>query len=152
MLSIMETDINTFVENSPASTGVETAAALPVSKKILWVEDDSFLTNIIAQKLSQQHLEILYAVEGTSALQIAQKEQPAVIVLDILLAGIDGLEVLTRLKAAEETKHIPVLMFSNFDDKEKIEQSKTLGAEDFFVKAMTPLETIIEKIQEIISR
>lgn len=152
MLNIMETNTNSFGENSPASAGVETSAALPVSKKVLWVEDDSFLKNIIAQNLSQQHLEVLYAVEGASVLQIAQKEQPAVIVLDILLPGIDGLEVLTRLKAAPETKHIPVLMFSNFDDKEKIEQSKALGAEDFFVKAVTPLEEIIEKIQQIISR
>lgn len=121
-------------------------------KKILWVEDDSFLTNIIAQKLSEQHWGLLYASEGASALQMARKEQPDAIVLDILLSGMDGLEVLAQLKAGEETKHIPVLMFSNLDDQAKIEQSKTLGAEGFFVKAMTTLEAIIAEIQKVISR
>lgn len=118
-------------------------------KKILWVEDDSFLTDIIAQKLSEQHWELLYALEGASALALAHKEQPNAIVLDILLPGMDGLEVLAQLKADEETKHIPVIMFSNFDDKEKIEKSKTLGAENFFVKATTDLETVIAEIQKI---
>jgi len=122
------------------------------NKKILWVEDDSFLTDIIAQKLSQQHLELLYASEGVGALQKARKEHPDAIVLDILLPGMDGLEVLTQLKADDETKHIPVIMFSNLNDQAKIEQSKTLGAEGFFVKAMTNLETILAEIQKVISR
>lgn len=135
--------------SNPEGAGL---APLSTPKKILWVEDDSFLTNIIAQKLSEQHWELLYALEGASALKIAEKEQPDVIVLDILLPGMDGLEVLTQLKANEGTKHIPVLMFSNFDDPTKIEQSKALGAEDFFVKAMTSLETIIAEIQKIVSK
>lgn len=125
---------------------------VPAEKKILWVEDDSFLTDIIAQKLSKEHWELLYASEGASALKIAHKEKPDAIVLDILLSGMDGLEVLAQLKADEETRHIPVLMFSNFDDQAKIAQSKTLGAEGFFIKAMTTLGTIIAEIQKIISR
>lgn len=138
----MEPQISTNGE--PASVSAE--------KKILWVEDDSFLTDIIAQKLSEQNWKLLYALEGASALAMAHKEQPDAIVLDILLPGMDGLEVLAKLKADESTKHIPVIMFSNFDDKEKIEKSKALGAEGFFVKAMVTLETIITEIQKVISR
>lgn len=138
-----------MIPNIPAR---EENHPVPAKKKILWVEDDSFLNNIIAQKLSEQHWELLYAREGVSALQMAHKEQPDAIVLDILLPGMDGLELLAQLKADEKTKHIPVLMFSNLDDQAKIAQSKTLGAEGFFIKAVTTLETIIAEIQKVISR
>ena len=78
----MEPQISTNGE--PASVSAE--------KKILWVEDDSFLTDIIAQKLSEQNWKLLYALEGASALAMAHKEQPDAIVLDILLPGMDGME------------------------------------------------------------
>lgn len=126
--------------------------SVPAQKKILWVEDDSFLLDIIAQKLSEQHWKLLYALDGASALALAQKEQPDAIILDILLPGMDGLHVLAKLKADEATKHIPVIMFSNFDDKEKVEKSKELGAEGFFVKAMVTLEMIVAEIQKVVSR
>lgn len=130
----------------------EESNQISTKKKILWVEDDSFLSDIIAQKLSEQHWELLCAFDGASTLQMAHEKHPDLIVLDIILPGMDGLELLTRLKADEETKNIPVLMFSNLDDPAKITQSKTLGAEGFFVKAVTTLGTIIAEIQKILSR
>jgi len=143
MTCIMETQTAASKKNDPVPA---------LKKKILWVEDDSFLTDIIAQKLLGENWNLLYANEGTRALAMAHKEQPDVIILDILLPGMDGLEVLEKLKADETTRHIPVIMFSNFDDKEKVEKSKTLGAEGFFVKAMVTLETIVAEIQKVVSR
>lgn len=127
----------------------QTAAA---AKKILWVEDDAFLTNIIAHELSNQHWQVLYAREGVTSLAIAKSEKPDAIVLDIMLPGMDGFEVLKRLKADDETKDIPVVMFTNLDDPEKVELSKILGAEGFFVKALVSLDSIIAEIQKVISR
>ena len=121
-------------------------------KKILWVEDDSFLIDIIAQKLTQEQWELLYANDGAAALRVAHEKKPDVIILDILLPGIDGIEVLRQLKADESTKGIPVLMFSNLDDKEKIQQGKTLGAEGFFIKATSTLESIIEEIKKVLAK
>ncbi|MHB8860520.1 MAG: response regulator [Minisyncoccota bacterium] len=129
---------------------METAPA--AKKKILWVEDDSFLIDIIAQKLTQEQWELLYANDGAAALRVAHEKKPDAIILDILLPGIDGIEVLRQLKADEETKNIPVLMFSNLDDKEKIAQGKELGAEGFFIKATSTLESIIEEIQKVLAR
>ncbi|MCX6788212.1 MAG: response regulator [Candidatus Kaiserbacteria bacterium] len=123
---------------------------MPTKKKILWVEDDSFLVDIIAQRLAVQAWELIPAHEGVAALALAKEKQPDIIVLDILLPGMDGLEVLAKLKADESTKHIPVLMFSNFDDKEKVERSKTLGAANFFVKAMVDLDAIVVEIQKVV--
>jgi len=124
----------------------------PTRHKVLWVEDDSFLNDIIAQKLAQQDWNILNASEGETALHLAQTEHPAVIVLDILLPGMDGIEVLRRLKSDESTKDIPVILFTNLDDAEKMEQSKALGVAGFFVKAKTDLETIITAVQAAMPR
>ena len=136
--------------DSQTTQNQEPTASTPTEEKILWVEDDSFLTDIIAQKLSEQHWRLLYAREGATALKMVEKEQPNAIILDILLPGMDGLEVLKQLKANPATQNIPVLMFSNIDDQAKIEQSKSLGAVGFFVKAMTSLETIIAEIQKVL--
>lgn len=124
----------------------------PRAQKILWVEDDSFLTNIISQRLLRQQWQLLYASEGKAALRLAHDEHPAVIILDILLPGMDGVAVLTELKADETTKNIPVIMFTNLDDTEKIERCKELGIEGFFVKATIDLDSIIAEIQKILSR
>ncbi len=126
--------------------------AAPGKKKVLWVEDDSFLIDVIAQRLTSQEWELLYANDGAAALRVAHEKKPDVIILDILLPGIDGIEVLRQLKADESTKNIPVLMFSNLDDKEKIQEGKTLGAEGFFVKATSTLESIIEEIQKVLAK
>jgi len=120
-------------------------------KKILWVEDDAFLNEIIAEKLVEQGWELIPAAEGVAALALAHEKQPDIIILDILLPGMDGMEVLSKLKSDEGTKNIPIIMFSNLDDKAKIEQSKKLGAKDFYVKATTDLETIVKDIEKIIA-
>jgi DNA-binding response OmpR family regulator len=135
---------------APIPATGEGASASP--KKILWVEDDSFLTNIIARKLQDQNWKLLYAPEAKSALEIARSEKPDAIVLDIILPGMDGMQILAQLKASDETKNIPVIVFSNVDDPEKIELSKKLGAEGFFVKAMSTLEKMVTEIQKVISR
>jgi DNA-binding response OmpR family regulator len=124
---------------------------MPDKKKILWVEDDTFLTGIIAQKLLLQGWELIPAANGDGALALARDKKPDIIILDILLPGMDGLEVLSKLKVDESTKQIPVLIFSNFDDKEKRDKAKELGAEGYFVKASVDLDTIVEEIQKILS-
>lgn len=124
---------------------------MPDKKKILWVEDDTFLTGIIAQKLLLQGWELIPAAEGVRALALAHDKRPDIIILDILLPGMDGLEVLSKLKDDEDTKNIPVLIFSNFDDKEKRGRAAELGANGFFVKASVDLDAIVAEIQKIIS-
>lgn len=131
--------------------GETPAAPALAGKKVLWVEDDSFLKDIVAQKLTEQHWELLYASEGESALKIARDSQPAAIVLDILLAGMDGLEVLAKLKADEATKNIPVVMLTNFDDDAKVAEAKRLGAQEYFLKATVDLDAVIARIQKLIA-
>lgn len=121
-----------------------------VGKKIMWVEDDKFLSDIIAQKLSTQGCVLFHATEGTEAFKILEREHPDLILLDILLPGIDGFEILKRIKSDEKTKHTPVVLLSNLGQKEDIEKGKMLGAARFLIKATVTLDEIISEIKAVL--
>lgn len=117
--------------------------------KILTVEDDLFLKELLAGKLADDEFDVAYASNGEEALALAASENPDIILLDILLPGMSGYEVLEQLKANENTASIPVLILSNFGQPEDIEKGKSLGAEDFLVKANNSLDAIVERVREI---
>ncbi len=119
-------------------------------KKVLIVEDDEFLRSLNAKRLETEGLKVVVAVDGQSALDLIPKEMPNLIFLDLLLPGIDGFEVLKRIKADLKTKDIPVVVFSNLGQKEDIEKAHNLGAEDFLVKANFTLDDVVTKIKEIL--
>lgn len=119
-------------------------------KKIMWVEDDKFLSDIIARKLSAQGSALVHASDGETALKLLETESPDVVLLDILLSGIDGYEILKRMKASEKMKHIPVILLSNLGQKSDVEKGKTLGAARFLIKATVTLDEIVEEIKTVL--
>lgn len=119
-------------------------------KRIMWVEDDKFLSDIIARKLSTHGCVLFHATEGESALKILEKERPDLVLLDILLSGIDGFEILRRIKSNAETKATPVILLSNLGQREDIEKGRSLGAARFLVKATVTLDEIIEEIGAVL--
>src|SRR3989344_359772 len=119
-------------------------------KKILWAEDDDFLINLITRKFAKEESVLITSKSGGEIVALAEKEVPDIIMLDILMPDIDGLEVLSRLKANEKTKSIPVIMLSNLDDETKIADSRKLGAASFFVKAKMDLDEIVSEVKKII--
>lgn len=118
-------------------------------KKILIIEDDKFLRELISQKILKEGYEIAEAVDGESGLNSAKSEKPELILLDLILPGIDGFEVLARIKSDPEISQIPVIILSNLGQKDDIEKGLKMGAIDFLIKAhFTPAE-IIEKIKSV---
>jgi len=119
-------------------------------KKIIIVEDDEFLRSLSAKKLEDEGYQIIVATDGQSAIDLIPKELPNLIFLDLLLPGVDGFEVLKQIKANEQTKNIPVVVFSNLGQEEDIKKAKDLGANDFLVKANFTLDDVVAKIKEIL--
>jgi DNA-binding response OmpR family regulator len=116
-------------------------------QKILIIEDDKFLRELMARKLKEEGFAIDEAVDGEEGLRKSKEGKPNLILLDLILPGIDGFEVLAKIKQDPETKSIPVIILSNLGQKEDIEKGIKLGAVDYLVKAhFTPGE-IIEKIR-----
>lgn len=121
-----------------------------MAKKILIVEDDNFLRELITQKLITEGYELLEAIDGEEGLKKIKEEKPDLVILDLILPGIDGYEVLYQIKKEPATAEIPVIILSNLGQKEDVEKGLKLGAVDFLIKAhFTPGE-IIEKVKNIL--
>ncbi|OHA15007.1 MAG: hypothetical protein A3G52_01410 [Candidatus Taylorbacteria bacterium RIFCSPLOWO2_12_FULL_43_20] len=121
-------------------------------KKIVWVEDDIFLSEIIAKKLANQGCKLYHETNGEEAIRTVERELPDLVMLDILLSGIDGFEILKRLKANDKVKQIPVITLSNLGQKEDIDKALGLGAEKFLIKATVTLDEIIDEITRVIEQ
>jgi len=119
-------------------------------KKIMWVEDDKFLSDLISRKLSTQGSVLVHAASGEEAIQKVEKEMPDILLLDVLLPGMSGFDVLQKVKENPATKHIPVLMLSNMGQRSDFEKSDKLGAKKFLVKATVTLDEIVQEIKNLI--
>lgn len=133
---------------SPAPTAGGGALA---GKKVLWVEDDAFLGDILAAKLSAAQCTVLYAKDGEAALKIVETETPDIILLDLVLPGISGFDVLEHMKKNDRTKNVPVIILSNLAQESDLERAKKLGAFKHFVKASIDPANIIREISSTLS-
>ena len=113
---------------------------------ILIVEDDEFLRSLAAKRLEKDGYKIVVAVDGESAFNIALETKPALILLDLLLPGKDGFEVLKQVRENDVIKETPVIIFSTLGRKEDIEKAQKLGADDFLIKANFTLDDLAQKI------
>ncbi len=140
-------------DGMPSSTTVAPAKMeeAQVLTKLLIVEDDKFLRDLAAQKLSKEHLQVFTAVDGEQGVAVAEKEIPDIILLDILLPGIDGFEVLKRIRANPALQKTHVSMLSNFGQREDIERAIAAGADQFMVKANYTLDEIVQEVKKIIA-
>jgi len=121
-----------------------------MSKKILIIEDDKFLKELIAQKLVKEGYNIAEAIDGEEGIKKVKSEQPDLDLIDLILPGIDGFEVLSKMKEDSSLVSIPVIILSNLGQKEDVEKGLKLGAADYLIKAhFTPGE-IIDKIKIIL--
>ncbi len=121
-----------------------------MAKKILIIEDDKFLRELINKKLAKEGYDIIEAVDGEDGTRKAKEEKPDLVLLDLILPGIDGFEVLHRVKQDIETSAMPVIILSNLGQKDDVERGMKLGAADYLIKAhFTPGE-IVEKVKNIL--
>lgn len=113
---------------------------------ILIIEDDEFLRALTAKRLEKEGFKVSAAVDGESGLAAVAELRPTLVLLDLLLPGVNGFEVLERLKTNPELKTIPVIVFSNLGERADIERAQQLGADDFLIKANFTLDDVMVKI------
>ena len=101
-------------------------------EKVLVVDDEFEIRDVLSRFLTEEGYEIILASNGEEALELVEREKPQVILLDILMPGIDGIETCKRLKENEKTKFIPVIMATALWDT--YEEAIEAGAEDFVTK------------------
>ena len=130
--------------------GVEDVVEGRDKKIIFIVEDDEVLLRALYILFHEGNYTITTATDGQTAINMAERLKPDVVLLDLLLPKVDGFGVLKALKADPKLKSIPVIVLSNLGDVDNIEKAKKLGADDYFVKADTDLSVLSEKIKKIL--
>ncbi|MCK5085476.1 response regulator [Candidatus Parcubacteria bacterium] len=116
-------------------------------KKIIIIEDDKFLLKAYEIKFKQSDFDVILATDGISGFELAEKEKPSLIILDLMLPGMNGFEFLKKIKSDEKLKNIPIIVVSNLGQKNDCEKAIKLGAKEFLIKTNYSLEEIIKKIK-----
>lgn len=117
----------------------------------MMVEDDKFMLDLVVKEFNLHGCIVLKASTGEEAMKLLEEERPALIMLDILLPGMNGFEVLQKIKEHPTLKDIPVVILSNMQSKEDVEKSKQLGALKYFVKAMITPRQILDEVTTILN-
>jgi two-component system phosphate regulon response regulator PhoB len=113
------------------------------AEHILVVDDEPDIVALVAYHLARAGYRVTTASSGTEALTLAQRDRPALIVLDLMLPGISGYEVLERLRAGERTRYIAVLMLTARREEQDRIRGLTLGADDYLTKPFSPHELVL---------
>jgi two-component system, OmpR family, alkaline phosphatase synthesis response regulator PhoP len=108
------------------------------NQKILAVDDEEDILELLKFNLLREGYQVSCATSGEQALRLVRSENPDLIVLDLMLPGIDGLEVTRRLKNDPDTKGIPVLMLTAKGEEADIVTGLELGADDYITKPFSP--------------
>lgn len=120
-------------------------------KVILVVDDDLTLLEMYVERIKTEGAIVVEAKDGEEAIQKAKEAKPCIILLDIMLPKLNGLDVLTQLKNNPETTQIPIIILTALSDDQKRHQALGLGAADYIVKAnILPID-VVERIKKIIS-
>jgi CheY-like chemotaxis protein/MinD-like ATPase involved in chromosome partitioning or flagellar assembly len=117
--------------------------------KILIIEDDQTAMRLIEYTLKQRGYQVMTTYNGLEGIITAQKEEPDLIILDIMLPGIDGFEVCKRLHSGVQTAKIPILIISAKNQKEDINTGFRAGADDYLPKPASPTE-IISRVERLL--
>ena len=121
------------------------------NEKILIVDDEEDVLELVRYNLNRSGYQIETASSGEEALSKARKSSPGLIILDLMLPGIDGLEVCKKLKGDIKTEHIPIVMLTAKGDESDIVTGLELGAEDYITKPFSP-KVLIARVRRILHR
>lgn len=114
--------------------------------KLLIVEDDPLVTELYHRLFGFYKYNIKTAVNGKEGVESAKSFKPDLILLDIMMPVMDGIEALRLLKQDPTTKEIPVILLTNIDDESAIKEAMELGAADYMVKSDFTPNDIIEQV------
>jgi len=119
------------------------APAAPPPERILVVDDETDIVALVAYHLAKAGYRVSTAVTGGDALALARQERPALLVLDLMLPDLSGLEVLEQLREDETTRGVAVLMLTARKEEQDRIRGLSLGADDYLTKPFSPQELVL---------
>lgn len=121
------------------------------TRKIVVVEDDPLIRDAIAQALRREGFAVIGVGEGEQALPLIAQEAPVLVLLDVILPGLDGLEVCRRLKQDPSTSAIPIVMITARSEESDVVIGLGLGADDYIIKPFRPRE-LVARVRAVLRR
>lgn len=120
--------------------------------KVLLVEDEQTLQDMYHIKLEKEGFTVVTAGDGATAIELAKKENPDIILLDVILPKMDGFAVLEQIRKVKPLAKTPIIMLTNLGQKEDIAKGKKFGATDYLVKANTTPADIANKVASLVGK
>ncbi len=139
-----------FGQANPSSGGLARGPGQP-KRRILVVDDERDIVELVRYNLTKNGYDALVATDGTEALQIATRELPDLIILDLMLPGIHGTEVARRLKGDTRTAHIPIVMLTAKGEETDVVVGLTLGADDYVTKPFS-IKILLARLATVLRR
>lgn len=118
--------------------------------KILLIEDDEFIRDLYKRQLNLANIPTDAATNAKEGLELLAKTFYDLILLDIMLPSVNGLEILKQIKANEKTKNIPVVLLTNLGQDAIMKEAFRLGAKAYIIKALHTPDEIVRKIKEFL--
>lgn len=120
--------------------------------KVMVVEDDQMIMDMYVHKFEQEGFLVVSRDRGDGVLELAEKEKPDIILLDVIIPGLDGFAVLEGLKANPATKDIKVVMLTNLAQEEDKTKGQQMGALGYIVKASKTPGEVVKQIREFLAQ
>ena len=121
---------------------------IPKKKKVLIIDDEKPLLDIYHDKFSKEGFSVRDARNGQEGLEVAEKESPDIILLDILMPVMDGMTMLKKMRETDWGKDVPVIILSNLEDADKVAEAASVGVFDYLVKQNYKLGDLVDKVKE----
>lgn len=136
----------------PAAVSNEQTPPPPVAsqesrKKVLLIEDDLPMVRMYTTRLEKENIEVVVAQDGQEGLQKTREWSPDLVILDLMIPKIGGMEILEQLRSQAKTKNLPVIILSNLSQEQDIQRSQQLGVKEFLVKANYTPSQVVGKIK-----
>jgi CheY-like chemotaxis protein len=121
-------------------------------QKVMVVEDDNFLGDLLLDHMTKNGVDAVLYRDAETALDAIKKEVPSLLLTDLLLPGMDGYELLAKLRELSILPPLPVIVLSNLSQTEKIQEGIALGVKDFLGKSNFDLDDITKKVQDALAQ
>lgn len=121
------------------------------SRVVLVAEDDRDIRELVTAKLSGAGYRVIAVADGIAALNVIREQSPDIALLDVMMPGSSGLDVIGKLRTDERTAAVPVILLSAKSQDFDVETGLALGAADYIIKPFSPRE-LLERVEAVLRR
>lgn len=118
--------------------------------KVCVVDDDSFILEIYGTKLKQKNFEVVTARNGREGFDVIRSERPNIAIVDIMMPEVDGVGLIQALRKDADLSKIPVVVLTNTDSPEVLDEIKKMDVRFYIVKALSDPQKVVDIIEEVL--